>query len=149
VSFDQSDRSEGEGAVTEERSFLNDGGVYVSNTRVVIQGTTYATANITSVRKHIVPPKSGCATVMVIFGALGALGGLLSALAGSGDERWSPLVMSATLLIIGIVWLRSLRPTYHVMLATAGGERQGLTSQDEGVVDRVTTAIADAIVHRG
>jgi uncharacterized membrane protein len=135
--------------VAEERSFLNDRGVYVSNTRVVIQGTTYATANITSVRKHMVPAKNGCALVMVIFGALGALGGLAPALAGSGDERWLPLVLSAILLTLGIVWLRSVRPTYHVMLATAGGERQGLTSQDEGVVDRVTAAIADAIVHRG
>jgi hypothetical protein len=45
--------------MAEERSFLNDGGVYVSNTPVVIHGTTYATANITSVRKHIVPARAG------------------------------------------------------------------------------------------
>jgi uncharacterized membrane protein len=115
----------------------------------VIQGTTYATANITSVRKHVVPAQSGCAVVMVIFGVLGSLVGLVSVLAGSGGERWSPLVVFAVLLIIGILWYRSLRPTYHVMLATAGGERPGLTSQDEGAVDRVTAAITDAIVHRG
>lgn len=135
--------------MTEERSFLNDGGVYVSNTRVVIQGTTYATANITSVRKHIVPAKNGCAVVFVIFGALGALGGLVSVLGGSGDERWATLVLFAILLIIGVFWLRSLHPTYHLMLATAAVERQGMTSNDEGVVDRVTAAVTDAIVHRG
>jgi len=33
-----------------------------------------------------------------------------------------------------------------VMLATAADKRQGLTSKGEGVVNRVTTAIADAIV---
>jgi hypothetical protein len=38
--------------------------------------------------------------------------------------------------------------TIQLILATAGGERQGMTSNDEGVVDRVTAAIADAIVHR-
>jgi hypothetical protein len=54
--------------VAEERSFLNDGGVYVSNTRVVIHGTTYATANITSVRKHVTPANNGCAIVLVILG---------------------------------------------------------------------------------
>ena len=86
---------------------------------------------------------------MAIIGALGAVGGLASALGGSSDDRWTPFVVCTVLLTIGIVWFRSLRPTYHVMLATAGGERQGLTSQDEGVVDRVTAAIADAIVHRG
>lgn len=135
--------------MSEEHSFLNDGGVYVSNTRVVIHGTTYATANITSVRKHMVPAKNGCAVVMVVLGAMGALGGLITALNGNNSDQWTPFIMCAILLIIGIVWLRSLHPTYHLMLATAGGERQGLTSNDEGVVDRVTAAIADAIVHRG
>jgi hypothetical protein len=136
-------------AVTEEHSFLNDSGVYVSNTRIVIQGTTYATANITSVRKHMVPAKSGCAAVVVIVGALGALGGLIGALSCNNSDQWAPFIMFAILLIIGIVWLRSLHPTYQLMLATAGGERQGMTSKDEGVVDRVTAAVADAIVHRG
>lgn len=135
--------------MTEEHSFLNDGGVYVSNTRIVIQGTTYATANITSVRKHIVPAKSGCAVVIVIFGALGAVGGLMTALGGNRSDQWTPFIMCAILLIAGILWLRSLHPTYHLMLATAGGERQGMTSNDEGVVDRVSSAITDAIVHRG
>jgi hypothetical protein len=135
--------------VSEERSFLNDGGVYVSNTRVVIHGTTYATANITSVRKHVTPPNQGCAVLLLIFGALGAISGLAVALGANGDERWTTFVVGAVMLIIGIVWLRSLHPTYNVMLATAAGERQGLTSQDEGIVDRVTAAIADAIVHRG
>jgi hypothetical protein len=135
--------------VTEERSFLNDGGVYVSNTRVVIQGTTYATANITSVRKHVTPANDGCAIALVIIGVLGAMAGLAIALGGNGEGRWSLFVVCAVLLILGIVWHKSLHPTYDVMLATAAGERQGLTSKDEGVVDRVTAAIADAIVHRG
>jgi hypothetical protein len=56
----------------------------------------------------------------------------------------SLFAVCAVLLIIGIVWLRSLHPTYNVMLATSAGERQGLTSKDEGIVDRVTAAIADA-----
>ena len=67
---------------------------YVSNTRIILHGTTYATANVTSVRKHVVPPN-------------------------------------------------------HLMLATAGGERSGLWSKDEGLVDRVAAAITDAFVHRG
>jgi hypothetical protein len=86
--------------------------------------------------------------VLVIFGALGAIGGLTIALRGNNSDQWTPFIVCANLLIAGIVWLRSLHPTYHLMLATAGGERQGMTSNDEGVVDRVTAAIADAIVYR-
>lgn len=40
-------------------------------------------------------------------------------------------------------------PPNHLMLATAGGERSGLWSKDEGLVDRVAAAITDAFVHRG
>ncbi|MEO8379458.1 MAG: DUF6232 family protein [Acidobacteriota bacterium] len=123
--------------------------MYVSNTRVVIYGTTYATANITSVRKHIVPARSGCALVLAIVGGLGLLGALPTALAAKGDGRWVPVMVSAIALTLAIVWFRLLRPTFHVMVATAGGERPGLTSKDDGLADRVTAAIADAIVHRG
>lgn len=136
--------------MAEERSFLNDGGVYVSNTRIIIHGTTYATANITSVRKHIVPANRGCALILAIFSGLGAVSFLPVALIQNGVEyAWMPFFFCAILLIAGILWFGSLTPTYHLMLATAGGERQGLTSKDQAVVDRVTAAIADAIVHRG
>ena len=135
--------------MAEERSFLNDGGIYVSNTRVIIQGATYATANITSVRKQIVPANRGCALVLAIVGGLGVISVLPLALGGRSGEEWTPFLMCAILLVIGIVWFRSLRPTYHLMIATAGGERPGLSSSNEGIIDRVTVAIADAIVHRG
>ena len=136
--------------MAEERSFLNDGGVYVSNTRIIIYGTTYATANVTSVRKHIVPANRGCALILAIFSALGAVSLLPVAFARNDvGEAWMSFFFCAILLIVAIVWFRSLTPTYHLMLATAGGERQGLVSKDEAFVDRVTAAIIDAIVHRG
>lgn len=136
--------------MAEERSFLNDGGVYVSNTRIIIHGTTYATANVTSVRKQIVPANRGCALILAIFSALGVVSILPVALARNDvGEAWMSFFFCAILLIVGIAWFRSQKPSYHLMLATAGGERQGLTSKDEAVVDRVTAAIADAIIHRG
>jgi len=136
--------------VAEERSFLNDGGVYVSNTRIIIHGTTYATANVTSIRKHIVPANRGCALVLAVFSALGVVSVLPFAFERNGlDVAWMPFFFCAILLIVAILWFRSQTPTYRLMLATAGGERQGLTSKDEAVVDRVTEAIADAIIHRG
>jgi hypothetical protein len=58
-------------------------------------------------------------------------------------------VLAGAILAGGVLWLRSLKPTFHVFLASAAAERQGLTSKDESLVDRVTAAISDAITHRG
>ena len=135
--------------MAEERSFLNDGYVYVSNTRILLNGTTYATANVTSVRKHVVPPNRGCAIVLVLVSAVGALGALSLALSRDGDAFWGPFILCAVLLVVGILWILAAKPTYHLMLATAGGERSGLWSKDETFIDRIAAAVTDAIVHRG
>lgn len=132
-----------------EQAFLNERDVYVSNTRVVIHGTTYSTANITSVRKTITPATTGCATLMIILGAFVVFAGLLAMFGSDASDVAVPLVFGLAFLGGGIAWFRSQRPTYHVMLATAAGERQGLSSQDETLVNRVTHAVADAMTFRG
>jgi hypothetical protein len=136
--------------MAEERTFLNEGNVYVSNTRVVINGATYATANVTSVRTTSTPANNGCAATMIAVGALGTVGAFLAMLVsrGSGDSITCFLI-GVTLFVLGYFWYQSLKPTYHVMLASAGGERQGLTSRDPGLVSRTTRAIAEAIIFRG
>jgi hypothetical protein len=135
--------------MAEERVFLNVDGVYVSNTRVVILGTTYATANITSVRKNTVPPNTGCATILTIVAALWAAGALTVLVVSEKVESVFGLFLAVVFLAAGILWSRSLKPVYHVMIASASGERQGLTSPDETLVDQATAAIADAITYRG
>jgi hypothetical protein len=133
-----------------EQTFLNEPNVYVSNTRVVIYGTTYSTANITSVRKHYTPARNGCAIVLIVLGAFWLLGALAMAFgSNSGDNEAAGLVVALMVVVVGIVWFRLAKATYHVMLATAAGERQGLSSQDGAQVDRVTAAIAEAIIFRG
>jgi hypothetical protein len=136
-----------EDSLAEEQTFLHQGNVYVSNTRVVIDGTTYATANITSVRATFTPANRGCAGILILFSGLMLLGGL-GGLAGGGDAAGAA-VTGGILLIIGVFWYRSLTPTHHVMLASSSGERQGLTSKDGDLVHRVTAAIAQAIIFRG
>jgi len=133
----------------EEHAFLSEGNVYVSNTRVVIDGTTYSTANVTSVRKTVTPAQTGCASVIAIFSALVFLGGLIGMLTSDHSDGAGPMVVGAILFIVIVLYIRTQKPTYHVMLASASGERQGLTSQDEDLVNRVTSAVAGAITFRG
>ena len=128
--------------------FFKDDEVYVSNTRVVIRGTTYSTANITSVRKMKAPAKNGCAALFTFCAAMVFIGGIMNTVMEKSDGP-PAAVVSAIFFVAGILWLRSIKPTFHVMLASASGERQGLSSQYEGFVDHVTSAIADAISYRG
>lgn len=135
--------------MADEHVFLNENNIYVSNTKVILHGTTYATANITSVAKRMTPASTGCATLLIVAGALAVLGTVVSFASSPATGDLPSILMAAGVLIAGIVWLRSLKPTYHVFLASASAERQGLSSQDDALVSRVTTAITDAITHRG
>ena len=132
-----------------EHVFLDEGNIYVSNTKVILAGTTYSTANITSVSKRFTPANKGCAVLLTVLGALltlGSLGPLFSKDFGAGLVM---LLVCGGITAIGYFWLQSLKPTYHVVLASASGEREGMTSKDHDLVNRVISAITDAITHRG
>jgi hypothetical membrane protein len=135
--------------MSEEHVFLQAEGLYVSNTKVILHGTTYATANITSVQKRFTPASKGCAYIFVAVLALATIGSLGNFRSGHFGESLLMFLVFAGLLAAGIFWLRSLRPTYHVVLASASGERQGMSSKDNELVDRVIGGITDAITHRG
>jgi hypothetical protein len=135
--------------MTDERVFLNEGNLYVSNTKIVLSGTTYATANITSVAKRFTPPSRGCAIALIILGALGFLATLVAFKAAEAGQSVGGIFVAVLILASGILWFRTLKPTYHVVLASASGEQQGLSSKDNALVDRAIAAITNAITHRG
>ncbi|HEX8152602.1 MAG TPA: DUF6232 family protein [Thermoanaerobaculia bacterium] len=135
--------------MSDERVFLEGNQVYVSNTKVVLHGTTYSTANITSVQKRFTPASKGCAYMFVAFFALATLASLGGLGGNDAGAAFVGIVICAGLLAVGVFWLRSLKPTYHVVLASASGERQGLSSQDADHVNQVIGAITAAITHRG
>ena len=135
--------------MADEHVFLSEGNLYVSNTKVTLLGTTYATANITSVQKRFTPANKGCAILLVAISALmtlGSLGTVFSKDAGTGIVM---LLICGGIFAGGLAWLRSLKPVYHVVLASASGDREGMSSKDLALVDRVIQAITDAITHRG
>ena len=135
--------------MAEEHVFLQEESVYVSNTKVLLHGTTYATANITSVTKRATPPSTGCAVILLVFGILLLLGGVCAFSKREPGAAVVVLLVAAGMIAAAVMWMRSLKSTYHVVLASSSGERQGLSSQDESLVDRVVNAIAAAITHRG
>jgi hypothetical protein len=135
--------------MTSEHVFLDDSNIYVSNTKIILGGTTYATANITSVSKRFTPASKGCAIALTAIAALmtlGSLGPLFSKDFGTGLIMF---LICGALAAGGVAWLRSLKPTYHVILASASGQQEGMSSKDHDLVNRVISAITNAITHRG
>lgn len=132
-----------------EQIFLDDADIYVSNTKVILGGTTYATANLTSVSKRFTPASKGCAVALTIIGVIFTFGSLGTLFSKGFAEGFVMFLICGAITAAGIAWLRSLRPTYHVILASASGQQEGLTSKDDDLVNRVVSAISSAITHRG
>lgn len=134
--------------MSDEKVFLNEGNMFVSISRVMLAGTTYSTGNITSVSKRTKPAQRGCAIVLIAVGALF----VLVALAGFADSFLTGIVallIAGAILGAGILWFKSLKPTHLVIFASASGESKALNSKDEALIDRVVSAVNDAIVARG
>jgi hypothetical protein len=121
--------------VTTQDSIFNDADVHVSTTRVIIQGTTYPTANITSVRSFMVSPSRLGPVVFLVVGGILLI-----------TQAW---VWAAILILIGGAWLASVKKTYTLLIGTAGGEHKALSSQKSDYINNIVAAINQAIVSRG
>jgi hypothetical protein len=116
-------------------TLLDDPNVHVSTTRAIINGTTYAMANITSVRALEKRPSYVGPGICGILGALFVLG-----------HVW---FFGAVLLAGAVLWGYNLKAEYTVLVGTAGGEHAALVSRELQYVQRIVQAINDAIIARG
>lgn len=128
--------------VVDEETLYEDASCKVTTTRAIIGGTTYALANITSVKAEVDPAKRGLGI------ALAVIGGLAVAF-GFGPMGNEGIAVGVVLLVAGITAVALAKASYHVTIGTAGGEVHALTSRDKLVVQRVTAALNEAIVKRG
>jgi hypothetical protein len=134
--------------MAEEKVFLNEGDIFVSNSRIALAGTTYSTSNITSVSMASTPPSRGCAMLLVAIGGLCCL----AALGTMGDNAGAgflTLLIGAGILAGAIFWFKSLKPTYYLRLSSASGEQRALNTKDLDLINRVVSAVNNAIVSRG
>lgn len=120
--------------MSDETVFFQYEGVRVTNTRFIVDGQTFAMNNITSVKAIEKKPNRVLPILMIALGGLVALNGEAGALVFS---------------LIGAVWFALQKTVFHVMLHTAGGETSALKTYQREYVDRVVTALNNAIVHRG
>lgn len=129
-------------AQTAETVLLQDGAVTVSNTRVIVQPhTTYAMANITSVREFVDPKPVG----VLLCGFLLLCSGFACVQVAEMGAGWVVTLMGAAL----VVWFLVMKPKHWVRIGTAGAEANALWSHDAQWIRRVVEAINSAMIARG
>jgi len=132
----------------EEQALFDEAGLFVSQSRILTNGTTYSTANVTSVSMSFTPPDKGCPLTLIGIGTVGLFLGL-ALLTDSPAPGMGSLVIAGVMLAAGIWWFRSLKPTYHVVFRSVSGEVEALSSQNRSLVERFVEAVNAAIVARG
>lgn len=114
----------------------------VTSTRAVLDGVTYAMSNITSVRGHKEDPNRMPSLI------LGALGGLLT-LSGLSNAAFGQILLGILLVAAAVLIWRAQKPTYIVILGTAGKETHAQSGQDSAEIRGIINAIGKAIIERG
>lgn len=122
-----------------EQTFLEEGEVTVTNSRFVVPGQTYAMSGVTSVKSTVYNPSRIGPIILIVLGILGMIIGAKSGALPGG----------IILLVIGIAWWVLKKPKYSIMLSSASGEVEALTSKNKGFILRVVDAVNEAIIARG
>lgn len=123
----------------EEIEFFRRENVSVTNARFMVGSKTYAMNGVTSVKK-------GEKTKSKIIPILFVLTGVLLFFSTPGITA---RILASALVIIGVFAYKAIKPEYSVVLNSASGESQALTSQHEKYIDMVIDALNQSIVHRG
>lgn len=115
----------------EETTYLSEGGMLITSTRIELAGNTYAVRNVGSVR--VTRPS------WPWFAALLALAGLFMALNGAAREVGLLLLMGAAVWIYQQVRMRRL------VVMVGGSETVALQSTNGARIERIRSAVAQAI----
>jgi hypothetical protein len=121
----------------EEKTFLSEGGVTVTNARFIVPAQTYAMSGVTSVESFEETPSRKGPIILIAIGLLAMFGGK------------DTIVVALLFLAGGIAWWFLAKAKYHVVLSSASGKATALSSSDRDWIARVVGALNDAIVHRG
>lgn len=122
----------------EEQTFLQEGNVTVTRSRIVIANQTYPVANITAIRTDTVLPNLMLPFLMGVFGVIL----LLASITQSG----ATFLLGAVLIAAAVFAWWQAKTTHKIFFGTAGGEQSVLESEDGDYVERVARAIDEALI---
>jgi len=116
----------------EEVSFLSEGSMVVTSSRIDLQGQTFATRNVSSV-KVVEKPFNLLDALLLIVGIFSVL-----------LQHWWVAIIS---LLFGIGSVYQKRTNSSLVLTTSGGEVVALQGR-KALIERVRVAVAQAISSR-
>ncbi len=130
--------------MADERVFLDEGGVKVTNARIVVPGKTYAMSTVSSVSTKTHKKSNSGGWALLVVGVAMLAGGLVV-------EGTNIVLIVLGLVLAGFSWVSIVnnKPRYSVQLATSAGELQALEAREWEWVHRVSEAVGEAIVARG
>jgi hypothetical protein len=128
-----------------EENIYSDNNVSITTARVIVFGTTYALRNITSVKMTETAGNSGCAVAPIVVGLISFSVAVIS-IANNTGPVLLPLLIAGGLLAGGMAWLRSVKPTFHVTIASSSGEIRALSSLNRPYIETIVGAINEAII---
>jgi hypothetical protein len=120
--------------------------VEVTTSRAVVDSTTYAVKNITSVSVARTPSPKFAGAIFALLGVLVGVFASGDALSGRALELGPGHLVAAFLGAIGLGILAFGKAKFAVRLHTAGVEQKMLESTDEAWIARVAAALNTAIV---
>jgi Family of unknown function (DUF6232) len=129
-----------------EENIYNDNNVSITTARIIVFGTTYALRNITSVKMTKTAGDSGCAVAPIVVGLISFSVAVISIANDTGGPVLIPLLIAGGLLAGGMAWLRSVKPTFHVTIASSSGEIRALSSLNRPYIETIVGAINEAII---
>lgn len=124
-----------------ERELLSAAAAQITTKRAVIEGTTYAIANITSVSVVEVASQRPALIVLALAGVGGAIFGFLS-------ESPTFSKFAGFFALLGVVLAVIAKPKYGVSIGTAGAEKHALVTKDRAFATKVSAALNEAITRR-
>lgn len=118
----------------QEQEFFNQGSVRVTSARFMVNGQTYAMTGVTSVKRGKKDPARGWPIFLLLLGC-----GLF----------FAKPIFGVALVAGSALWLFTQSTEHTVMLSSASGEAEALTSTREGYINEIIEALNQAIIHRG
>lgn len=123
-----------------EKTFYQDENVYVSQSRLVVGGKTYAMRNISSVTIYQNQKKNYGSFILILFG-------IFLAIIGAPNGKILGVIIIG--FGIAIIYFSGTKVDFSVQISSNSGESKALVSEDMEYIQKIVDSVNEAIIYRG